>query len=129
VDRVDEDRLKGLRVSLNTSRSTVDGQSRSDLTKGYRIIQSWPLTPGLMTHGDSADRGGAPCSQWQLTRVSRYQCSSPPNSARFSPMALWRRGELDSVTLGRQRMVVATGDGEAVRLASGINASKLRCSF
>jgi hypothetical protein len=43
-------------------------------------------------------------------------------------MASWRRGELDSLTLGRQRTVVAAGDGEAIQLALGINFGKLRCS-
>jgi hypothetical protein len=38
MDRVDEDRLTGLRVSLNMSRSTSDGWPGSDLTNGYRII-------------------------------------------------------------------------------------------
>jgi hypothetical protein len=42
-------------------------------------------------------------------------------------MVSWRRGELDSLTLGRQRMAVAVGDGEAVQLASGVDAGKLRC--
>jgi hypothetical protein len=74
------------------------------------------------------DRGGAPGPLWRLTGVSRYRRSGPPNSTRFSPTALWRRGELDSLTLGRQRTAVAAGDGETVRLASGVDASKLRCS-
>jgi hypothetical protein len=30
--------------------------------------------------------------------------------------------------LGQQRTAVVTGDGEAVQLASGIDAGKLRCS-
>jgi hypothetical protein len=32
------------------------------------------------------------------------------------------------VTLGRQRTAVAAGDGEAVRLASSVDAGKLQCS-
>jgi hypothetical protein len=74
------------------------------------------------------DRDGAPGLRWRLAGVSRYRCSSPPNSARFSPTASWRRRELDSLTLGRQRTAVVAGDGEAVRLASGVDASKLQCS-
>jgi hypothetical protein len=74
------------------------------------------------------DRGGAPGPRRWLTGVSHYRCSSPPNSTRFSPTASWRRGELDLLTLGQQRMAVAAGDGEAVRLASGFDASKLQCS-
>jgi hypothetical protein len=41
-------------------------------------------------------------------------------------MTSWQRGEVDSLTLGRQRMAVATGDGEAVRLALSVDAGKLR---
>jgi hypothetical protein len=66
--------------------------------------------------------------QGWCTRVSRYRRSSPQNWTRFSPTTSWQRGELDSLTLERQRMVVAAGDGEAVRLASGVDAVKLRCS-
>jgi hypothetical protein len=47
---------------------------------------------------------------------------------RFSPTASWRRGELIYLTLGRQRMAVAVGDGEVDRLASGVDAGKLQCS-
>jgi hypothetical protein len=43
-------------------------------------------------------------------------------------MASWRRGELNSLTLGRQRTAVATSDGEAVWLGAGVNIGKLRCS-
>jgi hypothetical protein len=69
-----------------------------------------------------------PVPRRRLTGVSRYSRSGPPNLARFSPKASWRRGELDSLTLGQQQTMVVTGDGEAVRLASGIDTSKLRCS-
>jgi hypothetical protein len=41
---------------------------------------------------------------------------------------LWQRGELDSLTLGRQWIAVVAGDGEAVRLASGVDVGKLWCS-
>jgi hypothetical protein len=44
-------------------------------------------------------------------------------------MTSWRRGELDSLTLGRQRTVMAAGDGEVVQLASGVDDGKLRYSF
>jgi hypothetical protein len=64
------------------------------------------------------DHGGAPGPWQRLTRVSHYWRSGPSNSTRFSPSASWRCGELNSLTLGRQRMVVAACDGEAVRLAS-----------
>jgi hypothetical protein len=74
------------------------------------------------------DRGGVPGPWERLTRVSHYRCSGPPNSTRFSPTASWPRGELDSLTLGRQRTVLAVGDGETVRLALDVDASKLRCS-
>jgi hypothetical protein len=43
-------------------------------------------------------------------------------------MASWRRGELNSLTLGRQRTAVAASDGEAVWLGAGVNIGKLRCS-
>jgi hypothetical protein len=43
-------------------------------------------------------------------------------------MASWRRGELDSLTLGWQRTIVAAGNNEAIRLASGVDAGKLQCS-
>jgi hypothetical protein len=43
-------------------------------------------------------------------------------------MALWRRGELNLLTLGWQQMVVAAGDGEVVQLASGVDIGKLLCS-
>jgi hypothetical protein len=43
-------------------------------------------------------------------------------------MASWRCGELDSLTMGWQRMAVAAGDDQAVRLASGVDAGMLRCS-
>jgi hypothetical protein len=74
------------------------------------------------------DHGGAPGPRWWLAGISRYRLSGPPNSTRFSPTTSWRDGELDLLTLGWQQTAVATGDGEAVRLASGVNASKLRCS-
>jgi hypothetical protein len=74
------------------------------------------------------DRGSAPGPRWLLAGVSHYRCSGPPNSTRFSPTTLWRHGELDSLTLRRQRTAVAAGDGEAVRLASSVDAGKLRCS-
>jgi hypothetical protein len=74
------------------------------------------------------NRGGAPDPWRWLTGVSRYQRSGPANSTRFSPTASWRHGELDSLTLGHQRTVVAAGDGEADRLASGVDADKLWCS-
>jgi hypothetical protein len=74
------------------------------------------------------DHGGTPGPRWQLTEISRYRHSSPPKSTRFSPTASWRHEELDSLTLGRQRMMMVVSDGEAVRLASGIDAGKLRCS-
>jgi hypothetical protein len=80
-----------------------------------------------MARGDSAGRGGAPGAQRWLTGVSRYQRSGPASSTRFSPMASWRRRELDSLTLGRQQTAVAAGDDEAVRLASGVNTGKLWC--
>jgi hypothetical protein len=73
-------------------------------------------------------RGGAPGPRQRLAGVRCYQRSSPPNSTRFSPTASWRRRELDSLTLGWQQMVVAAGNGEAVRLASGVDAEKLWCS-
>jgi hypothetical protein len=74
------------------------------------------------------DRDGAPGPQRRLPGVSHYRHSDPPNSTRFSPTISWRRGELDSLTLGRQRTTVAAGDGEAIQLASGVDAGKLRCS-
>jgi hypothetical protein len=74
------------------------------------------------------DRGGALGPLLRLAGVSHYRRSGPPNSTRFSPTASWLRGELHSLTLGRQRMTAAAGDGEAVRLASGVDAGKLRCS-
>jgi hypothetical protein len=43
-------------------------------------------------------------------------------------MASWRCGELDSLTLGWQRTVVVASDGEAVRLASGVDAGMIWCS-
>jgi hypothetical protein len=43
-------------------------------------------------------------------------------------MASWRCGELNFLTLGRQQTMVAAGEGEAVQLASGVDAGKLRCS-
>jgi hypothetical protein len=57
------------------------------------------------------DRGNAPGPRRWLAGVSHYRRSGPPNSTRFSPTASWRRGELDSLTLGWQRTAVATGDG------------------
>jgi hypothetical protein len=78
--------------------------------------------------GMDGDRGGAPGPRWWLAGVSRYWRSGPPNSTRFSPTASWRCGQVDSLTLGRQRMAVAAGDGEAVQLASGVDAGKLQCS-
>jgi hypothetical protein len=61
----------------------------------------------------------------RLTGVSHYRRSSPPNSTRFSPTASWRCWELDSLTLGQQRTTMVAGDGEAVRLASGVDTGKL----
>jgi hypothetical protein len=43
-------------------------------------------------------------------------------------MALWQRGDLDSLTLGWQRTAVAAGVGEATWLASGVVTGKLCCS-
>jgi hypothetical protein len=43
-------------------------------------------------------------------------------------MTSWRCGELDSLTLGWQRTVMAAGDGEVVQLASGVDDGKLRYS-
>jgi hypothetical protein len=43
-------------------------------------------------------------------------------------MGSWRREELDSLTLGWQRTAVAAGNGEEVRLASGVDTGKLWCS-
>jgi hypothetical protein len=74
------------------------------------------------------DRGGALVPRRWLTGVSRYRRSGPPNSTRFSPTTLWRHRELDSLTLGRKRTTVAAGNSEAVWLASGVDAGKLRCS-
>jgi hypothetical protein len=76
-----------------------------------------------------SQQGCAPGLRWWLTRVSRYRCSGPPNSTWFSPTASWRRGELNSLTLGRQQTAVAAGDGEAVQLASCVDTGKLQCSF
>jgi hypothetical protein len=86
-----------------------------------------------MAHGDSASRGSAiaaacPDPRRWLTGVICYWHFGPPNSTWFSPTTSWRRGELNSLTLGRQRTAVAAGDGEAVRLASGVDVGKLRCS-
>jgi hypothetical protein len=74
------------------------------------------------------DRGGAP-SPWRwLARVSRYRCSRSPNSTRSSPTALWWCRDLDSLTLGWQRMVVAAGDGEVARCKLGVDGGRLRGS-
>jgi hypothetical protein len=43
-------------------------------------------------------------------------------------MALWRRGDVDSLTFRWQQTAMAAGDGEATRLASGAIAGKLQCS-
>jgi hypothetical protein len=43
-------------------------------------------------------------------------------------MASWQHGDLDSLALGQQPTVVAAGNGEATRLASGVIADKLWCS-
>jgi hypothetical protein len=72
--------------------------------------------------------GGASGPRRWLTRVSRYRRSGSLNWTRSSPTTLWRCGDLDSLTLGWQRTAVVAGDGEATQLASGIFASKLRCS-
>jgi hypothetical protein len=78
--------------------------------------------------------GGAPVSaatgmQQRLTGVSRYLRSGSPNSIRSSPTASWRRGNLDSLTLGWQRTAVAAGDSEATRHKLGIDGGGLRGSF
>jgi hypothetical protein len=75
-----------------------------------------------MARGDSAGRGGVITA----ARSARGGGAGPPNWTRFSPMVSWRRGELDSLTLGRQQTTVAAGDGEAIRLASGIDAGRLQ---
>jgi hypothetical protein len=74
------------------------------------------------------DRSGTPDPRRWLTGVSRYRHSGPTNLTRFSTRASWRRGELDSLTLGRRRMAVVAGDSKAIWLASGVDAGKLRCS-
>jgi hypothetical protein len=74
------------------------------------------------------DHSGAPGPRRQLIGVSRYRRSGTPNLTRLSPMTSWRRGELDSLTLGRQWTVMAAGDSEVVQLASGIDDGKLRYS-
>jgi hypothetical protein len=84
--------------------------------------------PGWTARGDSGQQRRRAWPRQRLDGVSRYHRSGPPNSTRFSPTASWRCKELDSLTLGRQQTTVATGDGEAVQLASGIDTGKLCCS-
>jgi hypothetical protein len=43
-------------------------------------------------------------------------------------MASWQHGDLDSLTLGWQRMAVAAGDGEATRRKLGVDGSGFRGS-
>jgi hypothetical protein len=62
---------------------------------------------------------------WRLTEVSHYQCFDSPNSTRSSPTTLWRCGDLDSLTLGWQRTVVAADDGEATQRKLSINGGEL----
>jgi hypothetical protein len=64
----------------------------------------------------------------RVTRVNRYRRSGSPNSTRSSPTTSWWRGDLDSLTLGRQQVAVAAGDDEVSRLASGVVTGKLWCS-
>jgi hypothetical protein len=47
---------------------------------------------------------------------------------KSSLTALWRRGDLDSLTLGSQRTVVAAVDGEVTRRKLGIDGGGLRGS-
>jgi hypothetical protein len=120
-------------LSLNESRRLADQRLRLKRREGVSdnlIVAVNAGMDGSLRFGRQGrcDHGGTPGPQWRLTRVSRYRCSGPPNSTRFSPTSSWRRGELDSLTLGRQQTAVATGDDEAVRLALGVDASKLRCS-
>jgi hypothetical protein len=78
--------------------------------------------------GGGAPVGSATGPWWRLTGVRRYRRSGSPNLIRPSPMASWRRGDLDPLTLGWQRMVVAASDGEVTRRKLGIIGGGLRSS-
>jgi hypothetical protein len=124
-------RIHGL--SLNESRRLADQRLRLKKHEGVSDNLIMVVNAGMdglrrLSRQGRRDHGGAPGPRRRLTRVSRYQRSGPPNSTRFSPMPSWRRGELDSLTLGWQRTAVAAGDGEAVQLASSIDVGKLWCS-
>jgi hypothetical protein len=121
------------RLSLNESRRLADQWLRLKKCEGVSNNLIVVVNAGMdgsrwLGWQGWRDHGGAPGPRRWLAGVKHYQCSGPPNSTRFSPMASWRRGELNSLTLGRQRTAVAASDGEAVWLGAGVNIGKLRCS-
>jgi hypothetical protein len=61
-------------------------------------------------------------------RCDRGGVLGSPNSTRPSPKASWRRGDLDSLTLGWQQMAVAAGDGETTRHKLGVYGGGLQGS-
>jgi hypothetical protein len=123
-------------TGLIKQRSLVDGSTTQIKTR-ERVSDNLIVAVNAGMDGSQRlgwqrrrDHGGAPGLRRWLTGIRCYRSSGSPNFTRYSPKASWRRGDLDSLTLGwRWRLATARRLGASsasMAVGSGAPSAKPR---